>query len=246
MYKYQINPHFIHCKDFILNIRNYFVENTHSIHKARNELKIIPYQQESLVVKSFKVPNFIRRIYYTFFRDTKAKKSYVHSLKIGIFTPEPIGYIEFYNFGLLSESYFIAKEFDYDFTIREPLLDTDFKERKMIFEAFAEFTFKLHEKGILHKDYSPGNILIQQENGGYVFKIVDINRMVFKKLSLDERLKNFNKLWANDEDLKVMAEKYALLLDEEQNRCVELAIAYNQKHKDKMIMKNKLRGKHIE
>jgi serine/threonine protein kinase len=230
----------------VLNIRNYFSENIHTIHKARNELKIMTYENEVVVVKSFKTPNLIRRVYYTFFRDTKAKKSYDHSLKIGEFTPEPIACIEFYDFGLLTESYFIAKEFNYDFTIREPLLDIDFKERKMIFEAFAEFTFKLHEKGILHKDYSPGNILIRQKNGGYIFKIVDINRMTFKKLSLDERLKNFNKLWANDEDLKIMIGKYALLLNEEQNRCVELAVAYNRKHKDKMIMKNKLRGKHIE
>ena len=246
MYKYKINHLYAHFESFILNIRNDFRENSHSIHKARNELKIITYQKKELVVKSFKVPNLPRRLYYTLFRDSKAKKSYDYSVKIGKFTPEPIAYIEFYNNGLLSDSYFIAKKFEYDFTIREPLLETDFKDRQSIFESFAEFTFQLHSKGILHKDYSPGNILIRKDEHGYLFKIVDINRMEFKVLSLEERLKNFNKLWAQDEDLKMIIDRYASLLNEDKDQCINMALAYNQKHKNKMILKNRLRGKHIE
>ena len=246
MYKYKINHLYAHFESFILNIRNDFRENSHSIHKARNELKIITYQKKELVVKSFKVPNLPRRLYYTLFRDSKAKKSYDYSVKIGKFTPEPIAYIEFYNNGLLSDSYFIAKKFEYDFTIREPLLETDFKDRQSIFESFAEFTFQLHSKGILHKDYSPGNILIRKDEHGYLFKIVDINRMEFKILSLEERLKNFNKLWAQDEDLKMIIDRYVSLLNEDKDRCINIALAYNQKHKNKMILKNRLRGKHIE
>jgi len=245
LYKYKINHLYAHFESFILNIRNDFRENSHSIHKARNELKIITYQKKELVVKSFKVPNLPRRLYYTLFRDSKAKKSYDYSVKIGKFTPEPIAYIEFYNNGLLSDSYFIAKKFEYDFTIREPLLETDFKDRQSIFESFAEFTFQLHSKGILHKDYSPGNILIRKDEHGYLFKIVDINRMEFKILSLEERLKNFNKLWAQDEDLKMIIDRYASLLNEDKDRCINIALAYNQKHKNKMILKNRLRGKHI-
>ena len=95
MYKYKINHLYAHFESFILNIRNDFRENSHSIHKARNELKIITYQKKELVVKSFKVPNLPRRLFYTLFRDSKAKKSYDYSVKIGKFTPEPIAYIEF-------------------------------------------------------------------------------------------------------------------------------------------------------
>ena len=246
MYKYQINSTYISFESFILNIRDHFDKNTHTIHKARNELKIIKHQNEDVVVKSFKVPNLLRRIFYTIFRDTKAKKSYDYSIKIGEFTPDPIAYIEFYSYGLLTDSYFIAEKFDYDFTIREPLLDESFKDKEKIFASFAEFTFQLHQNGILHKDYSPGNILIRKEGEGYLFKIVDINRMEFKELSLEERLKNFNKLWANDQDLMIIIDRYAELLNTDKNRCKNMAIAYNQKHKNKMIMKNRLRGKHIE
>jgi len=246
LYKYQINSTYISFKRFILNIRNNFDQNSQTIHKARNELKIINYQDQDVVVKSFRVPNLIRRLFYTIFRDTKAKKSYDYSIKIGDFTPDPIAYMEFYTYGLLADSYFIAQKFEYDFTIREPLLEEHFEDKEKIFASFAEFTFQLHQHGILHKDYSPGNILIRKEGEGYLFKIVDINRMVFKELSLEERLKNFNKLWAKDSDLRIIIDRYAELQNEDKQKCINMAIAYNQKHKNKMIMKNKLRGKHIE
>jgi len=246
LYKYKINHLYAHFESFILNIRNDFQENSNSIHKARNELKVISHQNEALVVKSFKIPSLPRRLFYTLFRDSKAKKSYDYSVKIGTFTPDPIAYVEFYNSGLLSDSYFISKRFAYDFTIREPLLEPDFQDRKAIFESFAEFTFQLHNRGILHKDYSPGNILIRKDEQGYLFKIVDINRMEFKVLTLKERLRNFNKLWARDEDLKMIIERYASLMNEEKKRCANMALAYNQKHKNKMILKNRLRGKHID
>ncbi len=214
-----------------------------TIHKARNELKIINHNDMDTIVKSFKVPNLLRRIVYTYFRESKAKKSYDYSLKIGAFTPSPIGYIEFYTSGLISDSYFISEKFDYDFTIREPLIENDFANRDEIFRQFAKFTFDLHENKILHKDYSPGNILIKKDDDdNYIFKVVDINRMEFKDLSLDERLKNFNKLWAKDEYLTIMIKEYALISNEDENECLNIVLKYNQKHKDKINMKKRLKG----
>jgi len=242
LYKYKINHLYAYFESFILNIRNEFQENRNSIHKARNELKVISHQNEEVVVKSFKIPNFPRRLFYTLFRDSKAKKSYDYSVKIGTFTPEPIAYIEFYNSGLLSDSYFIAKKFFYDFTIREVLTNQDFDNRDDIFVAFAIFTFHLHEEGILHQDYSPGNILIAKHNGHYQFKVVDINRMTFKTLSLDERLKNFAKLWIDDKDLKTVIAKYAALIHEDEGKCYEIAVKYSHALKKKINMKKRLKG----
>ena len=64
------------------DIRSYFRKSEQSIHKARNEIKILNYDNEQLIVKSFKIPNVFNKIVYTFFRDTKAKKSYENSMKI--------------------------------------------------------------------------------------------------------------------------------------------------------------------
>jgi len=246
MINFKINPQYsITFKDFILNIKAHFLKNKKSIHKARNEIKILERENCNVVVKSFKIPHFINKVVYGFFRDSKAKKSYENSMKIIDFVPEPIGYIEFKTFFLLFESYFISKEFPYDFTIREPLLDSDFEDKHGIFEAFALFTQQLHDQGIEHLDYSPGNILIKKESSGYIFKIVDINRMQFKILTLDERLKNFSKLWAKDEDLKIMIKSYARFIGEDEHSCIEKAIYYSQKNKDIKNFKKRLKGKKV-
>jgi serine/threonine protein kinase len=242
MTKYKLNGKYNNFSEFLLNIKEYFNTNEQTIHKARNELKIINYENMDTVVKSFKVPNLLRRVYYTYFRDTKAKKSYEYSLKIKEFTPTPIGYIEFYENNLLNESYFVSEKFEYDFTIREPLVESTFENRDEVFKAFARFTFELHENEILHKDYSPGNILIKKDGDNFLLKVVDINRMEFRPLSLDERLLNFSKLWAKDEYLEVMIKEYAILMNEDVNVCISKAIEYNQKHKNKINMKKKLKG----
>jgi len=241
---YILNKKYKEYEANLINIQNYFQNSSDSIHKARNELKIISFDTLHTVVKSFKVPNIINKIAYTFFRDSKAKKSYEYSLKIGDFTPEPIGYIEFYKYGLLDESYFIAQEFAYDFTIREPLLDKDFPNRKKIFQEFATFTFKLHENNILHNDYSPGNILIKKEKEHYLFKIVDINRMRFTPLTKKERAQNFSKLWADSDVLKIMAQRYNEHYKAD-NSFVEDVLYYAQKHKNFKNFKKRLKGKKV-
>jgi len=241
--KYTINPIYENrFKDFVLNIQKYFLQNQNSIHKARNELKIISHNDMQIIVKSFKVPNIIRRFYYTYFRDTKAKKSYENSIKIGDFTPNPIGYIEFYQDNLLADSYFLAEKFDYDFTIKEPIVERNFANRQDIFIAFTHFTYQLHQNNILHKDYSPGNILIKKEGNQYHFKIVDINRMEFKTLHLEERLKNFSKLWMLDDDMKIIAKEYAKLIQEDEKICVDLTLKHSQALKRKINMKKRLKG----
>lgn len=244
--KYVINPAYKEkLEHFLCNIRGYFFDNHNTIHKARNELKIIAYDGIDTVVKSFKVPNLINRIVYTFFRDSKAKKSYDNALKIGEFTPTPVGYIEFFRFGLLQESYFISEKFTYDFTIREPLLDKNFEDRENILRAFGHFTFLLHEKNIFHDDYSPGNILIKKHEDHYEFKIVDINRMKFFTFSRKDRAKNFAKLWAKDEDLRIIADEYTKHFKTKED-FAELACYYSLKNKKIKNFKKRLKGKEID
>ncbi len=229
-------------------IREIFSGDTHSIHKARNELKIIELNGIKTVVKSFKVPHLLNQIVYTYFRKSKAYKSYHNALRLeelGISTPKPIALIEFYELGLLGESFFIAEYFEYDFTIRTPLLEP-LEDRETIFKAFAAYTYDLHKCGVWHLDYSPGNILIKKHEGDYQFSIVDINRMEFRPITALEGCENFNKLWASDEEIEIMGREYARLcgLDE------TIVINEMKKHNDankriknfKKRLKNLLKG----
>jgi serine/threonine protein kinase len=103
----------------------------------------------------------------------------------------------------------------------------------------------LHENEILHKDYSPGNILIKKDRDKYIFKVVDINRMDFGKLSIDERLKNFNKLWAKDKYLIVIIKEYAKLSGVDEKYCLDMALKFNQKNKDSKNLKKRLKGQKV-
>ncbi|WP_321311711.1 hypothetical protein [Halarcobacter sp.] len=230
---------------FLENIKEYFKNSETSIHKARNEIKIIDFEDEKLVVKSFKIPHFLNKIVYGFFRDSKAKKSYENSLKIGEFAPKAIGYIEFKKCFLLERSFFVSENFKYDLTIREPLLEKNYPDKNKIFDAFARFTFHLHNNGIFHQDYSPGNILIKKEEDRYIFKIVDINRMKFKNLSLDEKIKNFSKLWAKNEDLIIILKAYSKYGNLDEDKIIKKGLFFSQKHKDKKNFKKKLRGEKV-
>jgi serine/threonine protein kinase len=231
-------------KDEILNIKALFASSNESIHKARNELKITHLLNQSCVIKAFKVPNILNQIVYAYFRDSKAKKSYEYSLKLKDFTPQPIAYLEFYNFGLFRESYFISETFEYDFTIREPLLDKNFEDREAFFEAFARFTLELHNNNIFHNDYSPGNILIKKDEAGYIFKIVDINRMKFYELSQEDRAKNFSKLWADDAILKIIATEYAKHYECDAN-FTQRVLYYSNQNKKVKNFKKRLKGKEV-
>ncbi|MCL4433071.1 MAG: lipopolysaccharide kinase InaA family protein [Epsilonproteobacteria bacterium] len=230
------------------SIRKIFAGDDHSIHKARNELKIIELDGIKTVVKSFKVPHLLNRIVYTYFRKSKAYKSYHNALRLeelGISTPKPIALIEFYESGLLGKSFFIAEYFEYDFTVRTPLLEP-LEDREEIFKAFAAYTYNLHQKGVWHLDYSPGNILIKRTSSGYQFSIVDINRMEFRPITPLEGCENFNKLWASDEELEIMGREYARL----SGFNVAVTIAEMKKHNDanksiknfKKRLKNLLKG----
>jgi len=243
---YKLNPIFgDDFKDFTLGIRDSFSSQSQTIHKARNELKIIAYKDVSTVVKSFKKPHILNRIVYSFFKDSKAKKSYEYSLKLKDFSPKPIAYIEFYEDNLLNDSYFISEEFIYDFTIREPLLNKNFKDRDSIFKAFARFTLEIHNHGIFHEDYSPGNILIKKENEHYTFKIVDVNRMGFFELSQEDRAKNFSKLWASEEALKIIATEYKNNFDCADD-FIEKTLYYSLQNKKIKNFKKRLKGKEID
>ncbi|MDX4026545.1 lipopolysaccharide kinase InaA family protein [Aliarcobacter skirrowii] len=244
-FKLEVNEEFKTLKNFVKNIKIFFQKNNNTIHRARNEIKVINYENRDFVVKSFKIPHIINKFVYTFFKSSKAKKSYDYALKIENFTPKPIGYIEFYESFLINDSYFISEKFDYDFTIREPLLDINFPNKNEIFKAFAQFTFDLHENGIYHLDYSPGNILIKKENDNFIFKIVDINRMKFLNMDLEKRAKNFSKLWAKDEDLEFIAKEYAKLLNEDEKELVLKALKYSNQNKAKINFKKRIRGQKV-
>jgi len=242
--RYTIDRAYKHLEQKLIHIDQEFVRSDKSIHNARNQLKIVEIDGLKLVVKSFKVPNLLNKIVYTFLRDSKAKKSYDNAIRLEelhISTPQPVAYLEFYRAGLLNESYFITLLEEYDFTIRE-VFHHKVKNTDEILKQFTKFTYDIHCKGVWHVDYSLGNILITQKDKTYRFALVDINRMEFKIIPTEEGLKNFNKFWEKFEgDLKIIAKEYAKLSNFDEHRAIEIVESEAQKVIDYKNRKRKLK-----
>ncbi len=245
MHKIVLDKDFKELEDDIVNIKKIFDQSSTSIHKARNELKIIELQGIKCVVKSFKIPHIINKIAYTFFRDSKALKSYNNAQQLQqlqINTPQPIATIEFFENSLLTHSYFISHYEPYDFTIRE-VFHHKVEDLKQILKEFARFTHYIHQKGVWHVDYSLGNILITKEPSSYRFSLVDINRMKFGRVSTQEGLKNFNKFWAKfDEDLPIIASEYAKIADFDEHKATKIVLQEAKKLERMVGIKRWLKG----
>jgi len=178
----------------------------------RNSLKLFKLDDKTVNVKSFRIPNFINQFAYRFLRKSKAQRSFeygnkLQSLDIG--TPQPIAYYEYKTWFLFKKSFYISEQLECDLTYRELTTDLNYPNHEAILRAFTRFTYNLHEKQVKFLDHSPGNTLIKKVGEDYEFYLVDLNRMEFKSMDLEERIKNFAKLATHKSIIEVMSDEYA-------------------------------------
>jgi len=226
-----------------IDIKHYFQTSDDTIFKKRNTIKIVEFLDEKFAVKSFRVPNFINQIAYRYIRDSKAKRSYLNSirlLELGVSTPQPIGYVEFGTFGL-KESFYISRFFEYDFEIRAVFNDSSFDNREQILREFVAFSYDLHNKGVYHIDYSPGNVLIKKEDTRYKFAIVDVNRMKFINFSDELRFKNLSRFSTSMQDLEFIAIEYAKVSGIDTQYAKDTLLKYHNKHQEYLQRKKRLK-----
>jgi len=240
------DPKYSKIKPLLENIEMYFQDSSCTLYEDRNIIRVVNYENESYVVKSFKVPNIVSRFIYSYFRSSKAKRSYLYSQKLGTkLSVEPIAYIEKYEKSLLKNSYYISKYYRYDYLISEVLRNKVLKNREKILKDFADFTYQLHQLGILHLDYSHGNILIKetpQKNANYDFRIIDVNRLQFKRLNLKERLNNFSRIHFGNEDMETIITQYAKNMNMPMKQLLIDTLCYRENFKRKGALKNKVKG----
>ncbi|MFY8066697.1 MAG: lipopolysaccharide kinase InaA family protein [Flavobacterium sp.] len=204
-----------HIKDIVKN--NY----DEILQKGRNVIvRHILNNGEEIVIKSFKIPNFINKIIYRFFRKSKAKRSFEYAtilMNKGIGTPKPIAFFEYFDIVGLNESYYVSEYIKSDLTYRE-LVQTDYPDGENILRQFTRFSYEMHQKGIEFLDHSPGNTLIKYDgNCNYSFYLVDLNRMKFHdKIDFHTRMKNLSRLTPKKEMIKIMSNEYAKLSGEDE------------------------------
>ena len=200
------------------------------IYNGRNQLREFTNNGVTMVVKSFCLPSFINRIAYGFLRSSKAQRSLEYAqllLSKGIATPAPIGYVTERKGLLFGRSYYASLKSDYTHNFYDAV-QPGVANRDKFLVAVAETTARLHECGFLHKDYSAGNILLRELSDGTVrVEIIDLNRIRFREIGLEEGCKNFERLPMNEEIVSVIAPPYAATRKLDVAQCQAALNTYN-------------------
>ncbi len=233
-------------KAILSYLRNFNSEGESLNDGQRNSIKIFELGAEKINIKSFKIPNAVNKIVYRFFRKSKAERSFEYanhlvSNKIG--TPFPIAFAENKSGLTFKDSYYVSEHLACDLTFRELVTNPDYPNHEELLRAFTRFTFNLHEQEIEFLDHSPGNTLIQLNNGDYKFFLVDLNRMNFKKLNFEERMKNFARLTPKKEMIEVMANEYAQLINKPEAEVFEKMWFFTNQFQQKFRRKKELKKK---
>ena len=212
----------------------------------RNTIKLFDLNGQSINIKSFKIPNLINKIAYRYFRKSKARRSFEYAttlLEKGIGTPQPIAYLENYNWLGLTSSFYVSEHLVTELTFRELVEIPEFPENEIILRQFTQFSFDLHEKGIEFLDHSPGNTLIKKVGDQkYAFYLVDLNRMNFHTtMDFDMRMKNLSRLTPKKEMIAIMSEEYAKFYPQSKEIVFEKMWFFTQDFQQKFAKKKRLK-----
>ncbi len=234
MRKIKINPKYEHLRSFIESIPDVFGEKGKTIYKSRNTIKVMTAPEGlSINVKQFHVPHGLNRLIYSYgIRKPKGERAFQYAQILkdkGIGTPEVMALIEERNLiGMLGYSYLITVQCDYGHTLYETG-DKNFGDYRPIAKALAHFAANIHNRQVLHKDFTPGNVLWKKDEEGIHFMIVDINRMLFGEVSIKAGLYNLRKFWGPKDFMRILATEYALV----RNADPEKAVAFVMRERAK-------------
>lgn len=230
-----INKEYQQLERFITELPQTFLETGEVIYSGRNTIKVFDVNGIKLNVKSFKKPIFVNQVAYSIFRKSKAKRSYLYAFMLkerGFHTPDPISYMELKQYNLLKYSLYISVHEEFDGMMRE-LQHGVMQGREELIRQFALYTAQLHNKHVLHLDYSSGNILYKKRDNKYTFYLVDLNRMTFDKpIDINTACFNFRRLWGSDEMISFFVKEYAKARNLDEETCLRKTFEYRKKFWD--------------
>ena len=192
-----------------------------TLHVARNLVKTLTItspRRESVdvAVKAFAVPAWPKGFIYAHLRRSKALRSMRNAqklLELGINTPEPVACIEHHHSACLTHSYYVCRYWRQNYDLAALLYrgDSQNADTDRLLAQLAEFTNAQHNRGVRHRDYNPGNILVRATGSSYDFALVDLNRLRFRHMDAGDRIEGLVRLATQTEHLGTLGRQYATL-----------------------------------
>lgn len=221
-----IAPEYESLRSWVESIPEVFEHEGEVIYDKRNRIKVFEHEGVRYNVKRYRVPNLLNQWVYINLRPAKAARAFHYAQELRtaqIVTPEPFAYIVQRRGLRLQHSYLIT---------RQVALKRDFYEfgfgslqgREAIVEAMVDFAADMHQKSFLHLDFSPGNILFDTQDGKVDLAIVDINRLRFGKVSVEEGCKSFARLWGKEDFFRLIAHRYAQQRHADEDECLKMIL----------------------
>lgn len=209
-----LNEKYEHLREWLEQLPEQFGQLGEVIYDKRNQLRVIEAPDGTLVnAKRYCKAHVVNRVVYSLgIRQPKGLRAFRYPARLlerGINTPEPIAYIEQRRCGLLGLSYFISVQSPLKHTLYEFGEAPEGTYEEMAHEL-GRFSAMMHDREVLHLDYSPGNILWDKdEQGTYHFAVVDINRMRFGKVGIKDGCAALCRMWGPKRFVELIARSYA-------------------------------------
>lgn len=139
-------------------------------------------------------------------RPSKADLEWQAAQKIvalGLPTIETVAIGRKQRFGLVRDNFLISREIERvepldHFVLRAfPQMESEAQQRlrREVARQLGQMTATLHLNGVLHRDFHPGNVLLQQENGRWQLFLIDLHATSWKRrLSIRQIAENLSLL----------------------------------------------------
>ena len=208
-------------RDSIAELPDRLLDQGDTLHSGRNLIKTLTMTSPGLepvevAVKAFAVPALPRGFVYAHLRQSKALRSMLNAQKLVEFeiqTPDPIACIEYQDSGCLRCSYYVCRYWPHDRDL--PALLYGRAPRRLdtgaLLHQLTQFTIAQHNRGVLHLDYNPGNILVRTTGTQFDFALVDLNRVRFSPPDMKDRISGLVRLTTVIEYMGIIGRHYARL-----------------------------------
>ena len=207
--------------DQVAELPGCFARRGVTLHSGRNLIKRLSIANPGgasieVAVKAFAVPARWRGFIYAHLRSSKALRCMSNAkalLEKGVCTPDPIACIEHREFQYLQQSYYVSRYWRHDHDLTALLYRgvPPAPNMHVLLEQLARFTAEQHDRGVLHLDYNPGNILVRARGDSFDFALVDLNRLRFTHLDMQDRISGLVRLTTIADYMRIIGRHYASL-----------------------------------